>query len=390
MPDELSRSEPDAGTDGGSSAARAVRRLRHHRGVSLPSLDPRLCRRHRHGHRRRPLPRSHRAHPQPAVSRAVRYAVRRQRVHAAQSLGRFRHLGSGPGRNWRHLARLDVRTGGAGARRPRSHGCRLLSLWRHPSRRGGGEVARFGTGDRQRRRSRPRGSHHPDRLGLGFDLGPNRSYARRSADHAGCRRRRRGHRRHVQHAHRRRHVRDRTHDARGQRAHFPAGGNRHRRGDVCRPIFPRGTAGISGTGASAARYRSRLGAPPGSLWRAGRPHRNCRDRVHSRPPSRGRPLSQDQRPLLEARARHGDGGRADLHAAARSRALLCRGCGLRDDPGGAAGFVIGGGTPRAALPLQTHRHFVELGLWFLGRDSSRPRSSWAPPSAAPLPRRWWQ
>ena len=39
MPDESSRSEPDAGTDGGSSAARAVRRLRHHRGVSLPSLS---------------------------------------------------------------------------------------------------------------------------------------------------------------------------------------------------------------------------------------------------------------------------------------------------------------------------------------------------------------
>ena len=67
----------------------------------------------------------------------------------------------------------------------------------------GGEVAGLGARDRQRRRGRPRGPDHPDRLGARLDPGPDHADGRRAADHPGRGRRRRRHRRDLQHADRR-------------------------------------------------------------------------------------------------------------------------------------------------------------------------------------------
>ena len=94
---------------------------------------------------------------------------------------------------------------------------------------------------------------------LGSTLGPDRAHAAGRADHPGGGRRRRGHRRHLQHADRRRHVRDRADDARGQRPHLPAGRARHRHRDLHRPLVLRPAAGVRRAASRPAERRRELG-----------------------------------------------------------------------------------------------------------------------------------
>src|SRR6202167_1777304 len=88
----------------------------------------------------------------------------------------------------------------------------------------------FGALHRHRRRSRTRGTDHPDWFGNRLDARSNYTHGALAADHAGRGRRR--HRRHLQHADRRRHVRDRTDDAGIKRADLSTSRARDRCGDI--------------------------------------------------------------------------------------------------------------------------------------------------------------
>ena len=90
--------------------------------------------------------------------------------------------------------------------------------------RRGGEVAGLGDLDRHRRLGRPRGPDHPDRLVLRLDLRKGARPRARPEDHAAVGRRRRRHRRDVQHAARRRALRLGDPAAGNLLAHLPAGG----------------------------------------------------------------------------------------------------------------------------------------------------------------------
>ena len=84
---------------------------------------------------------------------------------------------------------------------------------------------------------------------LGSTLGQIVAHAAGAAHHPGRRRRRRRHRRDLQHADRRRHVRHRADDARGQRPHLPAGGAR-------RPAPRPSSAGSSSARSRPSRCRN--------------------------------------------------------------------------------------------------------------------------------------
>ena len=79
------------------------------------------------------------------------------------------------------------------------------------------QVAGLGVSIGTRRRGRPRGSDHPDRRLARLDPRPDHPHGAVAAHHAGRGRRRRRHRRDLQHADRRRHVRHRADDAGGER-----------------------------------------------------------------------------------------------------------------------------------------------------------------------------
>ena len=147
------------------------------------------------------------------------FALRFQRVHAASAVGRVRHSGSGTRRHRRDLHRLQLRARGEGPWRSGSDGRDLLQPRRDPTDRRGGEVARVGGGDRHRRGGRTRRTDHPDRLRARLDLRPAHPHVDGTAHHPGRGRRRRRHRRDIQHADRRRAVRHRTDDAGDQRQH---------------------------------------------------------------------------------------------------------------------------------------------------------------------------
>ena len=269
------------------------------------------------------------------VPRPVRGALRRQPVHAAEPLGRVRHPGAGDRR-----ARRSPSSSRPSRPRPSGHGVpEVMDAIYYkggvirPGRRGR-EVARLGDRDRQRRArsgARGRSSRSARRSARRWA----RSCAcRRAAHHPGRGRRRRRHRRDLQHADRRRHVRDRADDARGQRAHLPAGGAGDRHRDLHRPVLLRAAAGL------------RRAAP-------GTDQRRCRAR-RSRSAStrvlgaiigvaaagfiRGLHLVEDLFDKIKERyTRHVLGmllvGVLIYASAAALRPLLRRGRRLRDDPG---------------------------------------------------------
>ena len=101
------------------------------------------------------------------------------------------------------------------------------------------QVAGLGAVHRQRRVGRPRGAHRPDRLLVRLHPGPDPARAGVAAHHPDRRRRRGRHRRHLQHADRRRAVRRRDHAPRGQRPHPRPRHDRHGDGVVRRPAVLR-------------------------------------------------------------------------------------------------------------------------------------------------------
>ena len=176
-------------------------------------------------------------------------------------MGRVRHPGAGHRRRHRHLPGQQLRARGQGPRRARGDGRHLLQGRHDPADRRAREIARLGGRDRQRLVGRTRRPDHPDRLGDRLDAGPDHPDAGGPAHHPGRRRRRRGHRRDLQHADRRRDVRHRTDAAGGERRHLPAGRDRDRRGDVRRALVLRRSARLPGAadrGDDAARqHRAR-------------------------------------------------------------------------------------------------------------------------------------
>jgi len=124
---------------------------------------------------------------------------RRQPVHARD----------GPWRPGGDVPCQHLRSRGARPRRARGHGRDLLRRRCNPADRRSGQIAGLGDRDRQRCRRRARGSDHPDWIGPRIDFGSDCANVSKRADHSRRRRSRQRYRRHLQHADRRRLVRNR-------------------------------------------------------------------------------------------------------------------------------------------------------------------------------------
>ena len=130
------------------------------------------------------------------------------------------------------------------ARRAGGDGFNLLQGRRHSGGCRCCEVARFRNLDRHGRRGRPRRTDHPDRFGAWFDPRADDAPRHFAKDHASLGRRRRGHRRDLQHAARRRALRHRNPSAGNLQPHLSAGGHRHGKRDIHGPCAARRRAGF--------------------------------------------------------------------------------------------------------------------------------------------------
>ena len=118
----------------------------------------------------------------------------------------------------------NIRAGSEGAWRAGSHGRHLLQERRDQADRRGCEITCFGVVDRQRRGRRARRARSSRSARRSVPRWAVDPHVDGTAHHPGCRRRRRRHRRDVQHTHRRCAVRHRADDAGDQRQHLHAGG----------------------------------------------------------------------------------------------------------------------------------------------------------------------
>ena len=179
----------------------------------------------------------------------------------------------------------------------------------------------------------------------------------RAAHHPGRRRRRRRHRRDLQHPDRRRPVRDRADDARGQRRDLPAGRDRHRDRDLRRSAVFRVAPAFTIPAHRAPRGRCDDRADPAAVMRL----LGVVVGVAATVFIRGLHFVEDffdriAEPLLAPHARHAAGRRADLRAVSRLRPLLCRRGRLRDDPGRTVEPDVDRGCCCCCSPANCWRH----------------------------------
>ena len=154
-----------------------------------------------------------------------------------------------------------------------------------------------------------------------------------ATDHAGGGRRRRRHRGDLQHAHRRRDVRHRADDARGQFAHLPAGGPGDRYSHLYRSAVP----------GPQARLRSAVGLFPvepalaalrdPALHIARCDHWIGGDRIRARVAVHRAPVRPPAEPVYAPRHRHDGCRRNDVRAVPLFRSLPYRRRWLLDDSG---------------------------------------------------------
>ena len=192
-------------------------------------------------------------------------------------MGRRRHSRSGRRSGRRHLSCREFRARGQRSRRSGSHGRDLLRRGQDPPGRGVGQIAGLCFRHRQRRFGRARGPDRPDRLLLRLDPGsadPDEFGAADRSDRCRCRRRDRGD---IQHANRRRPVRNRTDAPRGQRQHVSPRRSRDRDRDLYRADFFRDPPILSG----AANRGPAVGAGVGGADHRAL-HRAWRDRRSGR------------------------------------------------------------------------------------------------------------
>ncbi len=206
---------------------------------------------------------------------------------------------------------------------------------------------------------------------LGSTLGQLIRMPAGPAHHAGRRRRRRRHRRDLQHADRRRAVRDRADAARGQRQHVPAGRRsrpaRRRSSAGCSSARSRPSAVPRDTRRHAERAEQRAHAA--ALRAARRAHRR-RGALAS---CAALHLAEDllrphPRPLPAPRARHAAGRRADVRAADRALGhYYVEGVGYATIQAILHGQLAGAWLPAAAVRLQAVRDLGQPRLGLLGR-----------------------
>src|SRR3984885_14098258 len=212
------------------------------------------------------------------------------------------------------------------------------------------------------------GAHHPDRFSDRLDARPNRTHGALAADHVGRGRRRRRHRRDLQHADRRRHVRDRNDDGGTKRAHVSAGRARDRDRDVHRAHLFRHLSGVRHPQGTTRLTSTRFPAVAASLCITRRPHRTRGRGFHPYAELCRNHLRAHRQSLPAQRHRHACDRRADLRPAADRRPLLCRGRRLFDDPSDSDRRPRAARTPLCFVRSQDRRHFGQPWVRRIGRN----------------------